>query len=67
VWEILHYVQVHHFEAIRLVRLVRDRLLAQALRQGMTAEDANVAAKIALYGEFLQMPYPTPHNGQHHT
>src|SRR4029450_4177970 len=25
VWEILHYIQVHHVEEVRLVRLVRDR------------------------------------------
>jgi hypothetical protein len=30
----------------------------------MTAEEANLVAKVALYREFLQMPNPTPHNGQ---
>ena len=67
VWEILHHVQVHHFEEIRLVRLVRDRVVANARRQRMTAEEATVVAKVALYREFLQMPYPTPPNGQRHT
>jgi hypothetical protein len=67
VWEILHYVQVHHFEEIRLVRLERDRLVENARRQGMAAEEANVVAKVVLYREFLQMPYPTPHNGQRHS
>jgi hypothetical protein len=64
VWEILQHVQVHHFEEIRLVRRVRDRVVENARCQGMTAEEANVAAKVALYHEFLQMPYPTPHNGR---
>ena len=64
VWDILHHVQVHHFEEIRLVRRVRDRLVENARRQGMTAEEANVVAKMVLYREFLQMPYPTPPNGQ---
>jgi hypothetical protein len=32
VWEILHYMRVHHFEEIRLVRLVRDRLVENARR-----------------------------------
>ena len=67
VWEILHYVQVYHFEDIRLVRLVRDRVVENARREGMTAEEANVFAKVVLYREFLQMPYPTPPNGQRHT
>jgi hypothetical protein len=67
VWEILHYIQLYHYEDIRLVRLVRDRVVANARSQGMTAEEANVAAKVTLYREFLQMPYPTPHNGQRHT
>ena len=67
VWEILHHVQVHHFEDIRLVRLVRNRMVENAQRQGMTAAEANVVAKAVLYREFLQMPYPTPPNGQRHT
>ena len=66
VWEILQHVRVHHFEEIRLVRLERDRMVEDARRQGRTAEEANVVAKEALYREFLQMPYPTPHNGQGH-
>ena len=37
VWEILHHVQVYHFEDIRLVRLVRDRVAENARREGMTA------------------------------
>src|ERR1700752_3495206 len=64
VWEILHHMQVSHFEDIRLVRLVRDRMVENARRQGMTAEEANVFAKVVLYREFMQMPYPTPSNGQ---
>jgi hypothetical protein len=36
-------------------------------RQGMTAEEASVGAKVVLSREFLQMPYPTPQNGQWHT
>lgn len=67
VWEILHYVQVYHFEDIRCVRLVRDRVAEIARRDGMTAEEANVFAKMVLYREFLQMPYPTPPNGRRHT
>jgi hypothetical protein len=67
VWEILHHVQVHHFEEIRLVRLVRDRVVENARCQGMTAEEANVIAKVILYREFLQMSYPTPSNGQQHS
>jgi hypothetical protein len=67
VWEILHYIQLYHYGDIRLVRLVRDRVVANARSQGMTAEEANVAAKVTLYREFLQMPYPTLHNGQRHT
>jgi hypothetical protein len=67
VWEILHYIQLYHYEDIRLVRLVRERVVASARSQGMTSEEANVAAKVTLYREFLQMPYPTPHNGQRHT
>jgi hypothetical protein len=66
VWEILQHVRVHHFEEIRLVRQVRDRMVENARRQGRTAEEANVIAKGALYREFPQMPYPTPHNGQGH-
>ena len=66
VWEILQHVRVHHFEDIRLVRLVRDRVVENARREGMTAEEANVAAKVTFYREFLQMPYPTPPNGQRH-
>src|SRR5262245_22228024 len=42
VWEILHHVRVYHFEEIRLVRRVRDRVVENARRQGMTAEEANV-------------------------
>jgi hypothetical protein len=49
VWEILHYMREHHFEEIRLVRLVRDRMVDNARRQGMTAEEANMVAKVALY------------------
>jgi hypothetical protein len=45
---------------------VRDRVVENARRQGMTAEEANVVAKVILYREFLQMPYPTPSNGQQH-
>lgn len=30
VWEILHHIQVHHFEEVRLVRLVRDRMVEEA-------------------------------------
>jgi hypothetical protein len=67
VWEILHFIQLHHFEDIRLVRLIRDRLVERARQQGMGAEEANVVAKVTLYREFLQMPYPAPHNGQRHT
>ena len=67
VWEILQHIQVHHYEDIRLVRLVRDRLVASARRQEMTAEEASMAAKVVLYREFLQMPYPTSQNGQRHT
>ncbi len=67
VWEILHYVQVYHFEDIRRVRLVRDRVAENARCDGMTAEEANVFAKVVLYREFLQMPYPTPPNGQRQT
>jgi hypothetical protein len=67
VWEILHHVQVQHFEEIRLVRLVRNRVVENARRQGMTAEAANVVAKVVLYREFLQTPYPTPRHGQQQT
>jgi hypothetical protein len=67
VWEILHHLQVHHFEEIRLVRLVRDHVVENARRLGMTEEEANVFAKVVLYREFLQMPYPTPSNGQQHS
>ena len=67
VWEILHHIQVHHFEEGRLVRLVRDRMVEEARRQGKTAEEANVVAQVALYHEFLQMPYPAPHNGRWHS
>lgn len=67
VWEILHHIQVHHFEAVRLVRLVRDRMVEEARRQGKTAEEANVVAQVALYHGFLQMPYPAPHNGRWHS
>lgn len=67
VWEILHHIQVHHFEEVRLVRLVRDRMVEEARRQGKTAEEANVVAQVALYHEFLQMPYPAPHNGRWHS
>ena len=67
VWEILHHVQVHHYEDVRLVRVVRDRLVESARRQGMTAEEASVVAKVVLYRVFLQMPYPSPQNGQRHT
>jgi hypothetical protein len=67
VWEILHHIQVHHVEEVRLVRLVRDRMVEAARRQGMTAGEANVVAKVALYHEFLQMPYPAPHNGRRHS
>jgi hypothetical protein len=66
VWEILQHVRVHHSEEIRLVRLVRDRLVESALRQGMTAEEASVVAKVVLYCEFLQMPYPTPQRRGRH-
>jgi hypothetical protein len=48
VWEILYYMRVHHSEEIRLVRLVRDRMVENAKRQGMTAEEASVVAKVAL-------------------
>ena len=47
-------------EEIRLVRRVRDRLVENAQRQGMTADKAHVVAKVVLYREFLQRPYPTP-------
>ena len=67
VWEILQHVRVHHFDEVRLVRLIRDRMVENARRHGRTAEEANVVAKEALYREFLQMPYPTPHNGKGHT
>jgi len=66
VWEILQHVRVHHFDEVRLVRLMRDRMVENARRQGRTAEEANVVAKEVLYREFLQMPYPTLHNGQGH-
>jgi hypothetical protein len=66
VWDILHQLQLYHYESSRLVRLVRDRMVENARRQGMSAEEANVVAKVALYREFLQMPYPTPANGQLH-
>ena len=64
VWEILQHVRVHHFEEIRLVRRVRDRIVENARCEGRTAAEANVVPKEALYREFLQMPYPTPHNGR---
>jgi hypothetical protein len=67
VWEILHHIQVHHFEEVRLVRLLRDRMVEEARRQGKTAEEANVVAQVALCHEFLQMPYPAPHNGRWHS
>ena len=67
VWEILHHVHVHHFDEIRLVRRERDRIVENARREGMTGEEANVLAKAALYRQFLQMPYPTPPNGQRHS
>jgi hypothetical protein len=67
VWDILHRVHVHHPKEIRLVRRVRDRVVENGLRQGMTTEEANVRATVVLYREFLQMPYPTPPNGQRHT
>jgi len=66
VWEILHHLQLYHYDEIRLVRQVRDRVVENARSQGMTTEEANVVAKVVLYREFLQMPYPTPHNGQRH-
>ena len=65
-WETLHYVQVYHFEDIRLVRLGRDRVVGNARLQGMTAEEVKVFAKVVLYREFLQMLYPTSPNGQRH-
>ena len=42
------------------MRRVRDRLVENAQRQGMTADKAHVVAKVVLYREFLQRPYPTP-------
>jgi hypothetical protein len=67
VWEILHHVHAHHFEETRLVRRERDRTVENARRQGMTGEEANVFVKAVLYRQFLQMPYPTPPNGQRHS
>jgi acyl-CoA reductase-like NAD-dependent aldehyde dehydrogenase len=44
----------------------KSSLVEKARQRGMDAEEANVVAKVTLYHEFLQMPYPTPHNGQRH-
>src|SRR5262245_6394898 len=66
VWEILQHIRVHHYEDIRLVRSLRDRVVKNARWHGMTTEEANLVAKVTLYREFLQMPYPTLPNGQRH-
>jgi hypothetical protein len=48
VWEILHDMQVYYFEDIRLVRWVRNRMVENARRVEMAAEEANVFAKVVL-------------------